>query len=268
MSEKKSKETAYYAGCDIGSTTGKTVILNDAGKVVTSAIIPSTIDPEVTAKEVLAQAIQQLSEITDMKELNFIVGTGYGRIELSFAHKNISEITCHAVGAHYVDPLIRTVIDIGGQDCKAIALGEDGKVIDFVMNDKCAAGTGRFFEAISRAFQMNLKDFSQLSLDSTKPIPISSQCSVFAESEVISLISQRRKPADIAAGVQLSVAKRLLTLARRIGIRERLTVTGGCAKNFGLIKALKEGINIEVVELSFDAQIIGALGAAILARKR
>lgn len=264
--EEKTKNKAYYAGCDIGSTTGKAVVLNDAGELFASAIIPSAIDPEVTAIEVLAQAIQQINEITDMKELSFIVGTGYGRIELSFAHKNISEITCHAVGAYHVDPLIRTVVDIGGQDCKAIALGDGGNVIDFVMNDKCAAGTGRFFEAISRAFQMSLEDFSQLSLNSTKPIPISSQCSVFAESEVVSLISQRKKPADIAAGVQLSVAKRLLTLARRIGLRERLTVTGGCAKNFGLIKALKEGINIEVVELPFDAQLIGALGAAILAR--
>lgn len=240
--------------------------MNDAGEVLASAIIPSNIDPEVTATEVLAQAIRQINEIPDMKGLNFIVGTGYGRIALSFANKNISEITCHAVGAHHVDPLIRTVIDIGGQDCKAIALSDGGNVIDFVMNDKCAAGTGRFFEAISRAFQMSLEDFSQLSLNSTKPIPISSQCSEFAESEVISLISQRKVPADIAAGVQLSVAKRLLTLARRVGVRERLTVTGGCAKNFGLIKALKEGINIEAVELSFDAQLIGALGAAILAR--
>ncbi|UCD86114.1 MAG: activase [Deltaproteobacteria bacterium] len=259
--------TSYYAGCDIGSTTGKTVIINDAGEVVSSAMIDSTIDPEVTAIEVLSRAIGTVNGLEDMKELDYIVGTGYGRIELSFAHKNISEITCHAAGANSVDPLIRTVIDIGGQDCKAIALGDGGNVIDFVMNDKCAAGTGRFFEAVSRAFQMSLNDFSQLSLDSTKPIPISSQCSVFAESEIISLISQRKKPADIAAGVQLSVAKRLLTLARRIGVKERLTVTGGCAKNVGLIKALREGIDIEVVELPFDAQLIGALGAAILARR-
>ena len=265
----------YFAGCDVGSTTGKAVVLDETGKILAYAILPSTTDPEVTATESLKNALAKLDivylidGVPDIKNITRIVGTGYGRIELTFAHENVSEITCHAIGAHFLDPTIRTVIDIGGQDCKAMSLKDDGHVLDFVMNDKCAAGTGRFFEGMGRAFGMNIEEFSRLSLGSNNPTPISSQCSVFAESEVISLISQRKPAADIAAGIQKAVAKRTLGLVRKVGIVEKLTVTGGCFKNVGLIKAIEQGLNgISVATLPFDAQMVGALGAAVLAMRK
>ena len=263
----------YFAGCDVGSTTGKAVVLDETGKILAYGILPSTTDPEITATESLKQALAKMDivymidGVPDIKDIARIVGTGYGRIELSFAHENISEITCHAIGAHYLDPGIRTVVDIGGQDCKAMSLREDGHVLDFVMNDKCAAGTGRFFEGIGRAFALSLDEFSSLSLSSKAPVTISSQCSVFAESEVISLISQRKSPADIAAGVQKAVAKRIMSLVRRVGIVEKLTITGGCAKNIGLVTALEEGLGLKLATLTMDAQMVGALGAAVLAMR-
>ncbi len=258
----------YFAGCDVGSTTGKAVIIDEDGNILGHSIVPSTIDPEETAKQSLEAAIAMIDGDMDGNRMEKTVGTGYGRIELSMADENISEISCHAVGANFLDPDIRTVVDIGGQDCKAMGLREDGHVLDFVMNDKCAAGTGRFFEGMSRAFDKSLEEFSRLSLESDNPIPISSQCSVFAESEVISLISQRKPPTDIAAGVQKAVAKRVISLARRVGIVEKLTVTGGCAKNMGLMKALRDGLGLEVAPLPMDAQLVGALGAAVLASRR
>lgn len=257
----------FFAGCDVGSTTGKAVVIDEKGTILSSSIVPSTVDPEVTATTSLEKALKGIDPSLKIKDMKCIVGTGYGRIELTFAHENVSEITCHGVGAHFLDNAIRTVIDIGGQDCKAMALRDDGHVLDFVMNDKCAAGTGRFFEGMGRAFGVSLEEFSRMSLESDNPIPISSQCSVFAESEVISLISQRKPPADIAAGVQKAVAKRIMSLVRRVGIEEKLTVTGGCAKNIGLMKSLEEGLGIKVAPLSFDAQLVGALGAAVLAMR-
>ena len=150
---------------------------------------------------------------------------------------------------------------------KAIAVDKDGSVLEFAMNDKCAAGTGRFFEAMSRTFRMDLDKFSELSLRAKKVIPITSQCSVFAESEVISLLARRNPPEDVAAGIQAAVSKRCFTLLKRIGMQPLVTVTGGCAKNRGLIKALARIITMEVTSLPVDPQIIGALGAAVFARR-
>jgi len=177
--------TTYYAGCDVGSTTGKAVILSDSG-LVAGAICNSKIDPEITAREALDAAMAQVPDLHSMQDLACIVGTGYGRTHVPFAHENVSEISCHALGAHFCDPSIRTIVDIGGQDVKAIAVNEDGTVREFAMNDKCAAGTGRFFEAMSRTFDMSLKEFSELSLSAKKITPVTAQCSVFAETEVVS----------------------------------------------------------------------------------
>jgi predicted CoA-substrate-specific enzyme activase len=163
---------------------------------------------------------------------------------------------------------IKTIVDIGGQDVKAIALDANGSVLEFAMNDKCAAGTGRFFEAMSRVFRMDLEAFSELSLKAGRVIPVTSQCSVFAESEVISLLAKRNPPEEIAAGIQTAVSKRCFTLLKRIGMRPKVTVTGGCAKNRGLIRALSKMLAMEVAELPVDPQIIGALGAAVYARQR
>lgn len=257
----------FYGGCDVGSTTGKAVVFSDNG-MVAGCLIKSKIDPVETARIVLEEACRQVPELRGVNDLAYLVGTGYGRNEVPFANENISEISCHAVGAHHCDPDIRTIVDIGGQDMKAIALNENGTVREFAMNDKCAAGTGRFYEAMSRTFEMSLDEFSELSLKARKVIPVSSQCSVFAETEVVSLISRRNPPPDIAAGIQAAVAKRVFSLARRVGVQAKVTVTGGCAKNRGLLKTLPKVLREEIVPLSLDPQLMGAVGAAVIARRK
>ncbi|PKN37254.1 MAG: activase [Deltaproteobacteria bacterium HGW-Deltaproteobacteria-2] len=258
----------YFGGCDVGSTTGKAVILDENGNMVASIIVPSEIDPEVTSIQALEKACAQVPDIGSYKNLTYLVGTGYGRNEVAFANENISEISCHAMGTFSCAPAIKTIVDIGGQDVKTISIDGDGSVLEFAMNDKCAAGTGRFFEAMSRIFRMDLDEFSDLSLKAKKIIPVTAQCSVFAESEVISLLARRNPPEDIAAGIQTAVSKRCFSLLKRIGMRPQVTVTGGCAKSHGLIKALTKVINMEVTPLPVDPQIIGALGAAVFAQRR
>ncbi|MBW1893957.1 MAG: activase [Deltaproteobacteria bacterium] len=257
----------YFGGCDVGSTTGKAVILNNNG-IAATAIIPSEIDPAETAKSVLTKACSRIEGLDDIRDMAYLIGTGYGRNEVPFADENISEISCHALGTHYCDPEIRTIIDIGGQDVKAVAIDEDGAVVEFIMNDKCAAGTGRFLEMMSRIFRMDLDAFSELSLQAKRKIPITSQCSVFAETEVISLLSKRKSPAEIAAGIQASVARRSFTLLKKVGIQPSVTVTGGCAKNKGLVTALAKYLRMDIKLLSMDPQLIGALGAAISAQRK
>ena len=258
----------YFGGCDVGSTTGKAVILDENGNMIAGSIIPSEIDPEITARHALEKACASVPGLDGIQGLSYLIGTGYGRNEVPFANENISEISCHAMGAFWCDPSIKTIVDIGGQDMKAIAVAEDGSVREFAMNDKCAAGTGRFFEAMSRIFRMELDEFSKLSLSARKTIPVTAQCSVFAETEVISLLAKRNPPADIAAGIQNAVGKRCFTLLKRVGLKPRLTVTGGCAKNQGLLIELKRLFQIDIAPLTVDPQLIGALGAAILASQK
>ena len=259
----------YYAGCDVGSTTGKAIIINASdGEIAASAIIPSLIDPELTAREVLEDACEKIAGLNGVGDLRYLVGTGYGRNEVPFADENVSEITCHGVGAHHCDPTVRTIVDIGGQDVKAIGLHDDGSVREFAMNDKCAAGTGRFLEAMCRAFQTDFAEFSELSLSAKRVIPVSAQCSVFAETEVVSLISKRHPPAGIAAGIHTAVAKRVFSLARRVGVRPKLAVTGGCAKSRGLLQTLSKVLRTDVTPVGADPQLVGALGAAVLARRK
>ena len=259
--------TTYFGGCDVGSTTGKAVILDKTGTIIATSLIPSEIDPEQTSILALDKACAKVSDMSSYRDLDYLVGTGYGRNEVVFANKNISEISCHAIGTFSCNPQIKTIVDIGGQDVKTIALDGDGSVLEFAMNDKCAAGTGRFFEAMSRIFRMDLDEFSDLSLKANKIIPVTSQCSVFAESEVISLLARKNPPEEIAAGIQTAVSKRCFTLLKRIGMQPQVTVTGGCAKNLGLIRALGKIINMEITPLPVDPQIMGALGAAIFARR-
>jgi predicted CoA-substrate-specific enzyme activase len=259
--------SAYYGGCDVGSTTTKAVILNSQG-IIARSIVPSKTDPEDSANAALEGAIQKVNGLARIQDLVCLVGTGYGRTEVPFADKNISELSCHAMGAFLCDPKIKSIVDIGGQDIKAISLNEDGSLCDFAMNDKCAAGTGRFFEAMSRVFGMELEEFSALSLEAKRSVPITSQCSVFAESEVLSLIAKKVPPSEIALGIQESVAQRCYTLLRRVGLREKVAITGGCAKNAGLVAALTKLIKLDIVQLSIDPQLMGAFGAAIFAQRR
>jgi len=254
------------AGCDIGSTTGKSAIMVN-GKLSSYTIIPSTTKPEETARKSMEEAMGFLG-IVSMEEIDYIVGTGYGRLKVPFANENVSEITCHARGANWMCPSVRTVVDIGGQDCKVMSLDEKGNVLEFVMNDRCAAGTGRFFEGMARVLECGLEGISKLSLESKSPANITSQCSVFAESEVVTLINEGIDVIDIAAGVNSSVAGRLNSMVRKVGLVEDVVLTGGCAKNEGLAQALEKKLGVKVIHLSEDPQIAGAVGAAVIAAER
>jgi predicted CoA-substrate-specific enzyme activase len=261
-------DMGYVCGCDVGSTYGKAVVLDEQGNVAGSAIVRSRINPEETSAQAIAQALTDVEGIDAIDQLAYVVGTGYGRARIPEADENISEISCHAMGVHRANPAVRTIIDIGGQDLKGISLDERGQVTNFAMNDKCAAGTGRFFENMARVFECTLPEFSALSLKSTNPLSISSQCGIFAETEVISLFSQKKDPADVAAGLQVSVAKRCLTLLKSAGVQQEVTVTGGCAKNDGLKLRLEQLLGYPLVELDTDPQLMGAFGAAEFAHRR
>jgi predicted CoA-substrate-specific enzyme activase len=194
-----------------------------------------------------------------------IVATGYGRKSLAMADKSITEIMCHATGARYLNPLIRSIIDIGGQDSKAILLDDHGKVANFAMNDKCAAGTGRFLEVMARAMEVDLDEFGRMSLKADLPARISSLCTVFAESEIISLIAKGEKRENIIAGIHESICVRVLAMANRIGIKSPVMMTGGVAKNIGVVRAFEKAIG-SPIEVSDYAQVNGAIGAALLAQ--
>lgn len=250
-------------GCDVGSTTGKAVILDESG-ILGQSIIPSTTSPEKTARAAMDAALKQAG-LASADELAYVVGTGYGRMKVPFANENISEITCHGRGAFWMNNSVRTVVDIGGQDCKVISVDGTGRVLEFAMNDRCAAGTGRFFEAMARVLNCGLEGISSLDNQGPDPATISSQCSVFAESEVITLISEGTELANIVSGINSSVANRLFSMVRRIGLVKELVLTGGCSKNRGLSQALEKRLGCQISTLSQDPQIAGALGAALIA---
>ena len=258
----------YFGGCDVGSTYTKCVIIDENGQIVGNITIRSKINAEESANEALNSTIKEVKGISSISDLAYLVGTGYGRNKVPQADENISEISCHAMGVHVTNPDVEAIIDIGGQDVKGIAIDSDGTVQTFAMNDKCAAGTGRFFEAMAHAFEMTLEDFSNLSLTAKNVIPITAQCTVFAESEVITLVGEGKPRDEIAAGIQQAVAKRCFVMAKKAGAKDKITLTGGCAKNAGLKKAIENVLRIKVVELSTDPQLMGALGAAEYARQK
>lgn len=264
----KDSRMKYFGGCDAGSTYTKCVIIDENGKIAAAVTKRSRINPVLSAKDALDEAVSQVDGLNSAEELTYLIGTGYGRNKVPFADENISEISCHAMGVHVTAPSVKAIIDIGGQDVKGIAIDTDGTVLNFAMNDKCAAGTGRFFESMARAFEMSLDEFSNLSLTAKNVIPITVQCAVFAESEVISLVGEGKPMEEIAAGIQLSVAKRCFVMAKKAGAADSVTLTGGCAKNEGLKKAIEKVLKINVVDLPTDPQLMGALGAAEYARQK
>lgn len=264
----KDSRMKYFGGCDAGSTYTKCVIIDENGKIAAAVTKRSRINPVLSAKDALDEAVSQVDGLNSAEELTYLIGTGYGRNKVPFADENISEISCHAIGVHVTAPSVKAIIDIGGQDVKGIAIDTDGTVLNFAMNDKCAAGTGRFFESMARAFEMSLDEFSNLSLTAKNVIPITAQCAVFAESEVISLVGEGKPMEEIAAGIQLSVAKRCFVMAKKAGAADSVTLTGGCAKNEGLKKAIEKVLKINVVDLPTDPQLMGALGAAEYARQK
>ena len=257
----------YFGGCDVGSTYTKTVILDENGKIVASNTIKSKINSAESAKAGLEKTIKDAG-LKSINDLTYLIGTGYGRNKVPQADENISEISCHAMGVHVTDPTVKAIIDIGGQDVKGIAVDSDGTVKTFAMNDKCAAGTGRFFESMAHAFEMSLPEFCNLSLTAKNVIPITAQCTVFAESEVITLVGEGKPRDEIAAGIQQAVAKRCFVMAKKAGAKDAVTLTGGCAKNEGLKKAIERVLHLDVIELKTDPQLMGALGAAEYARQK
>lgn len=252
------------AGIDIGSMTTKGAVVAD-GKVLATKVIFTGYNAEAAGRKIFDDLLKALK--LGESEVDRVVSTGYGRKAVKFAQATITEITCHAAGAHFLNPLVRSVIDIGGQDSKAIAMNAHGKVTDFAMNDKCAAGTGRFLEVMARAMEVDLDAFGDLSLKAKKPAQISSTCTVFAESEVISLIAGGETRENIVAGIHESVAARVVAMARRVGMANPIMMTGGVAKNRGVVKALEEKLG-NTIEVSPYAQENGAIGAALLAAIR
>ncbi|MBC8178139.1 MAG: 2-hydroxyglutaryl-CoA dehydratase [Desulfobacteraceae bacterium] len=252
------------AGCDVGSIWAKAVIF-DGKEILASAVIPSSPFPAKTAEKVLEKAANKAG--VSMGDIEYVVGTGYGRVNVPNAKKTVSEIACHAKGAAWSCSDVATLIDVGGQDCKVISLASDGhgRVMDFSMNDKCAAGTGRFLEVMAGVFELPIEEFGERALKAERILGISSQCTVFAESEVVCLIAQGHEIEQIIAGICDAVAARVSVLVPRVGLREKVYMSGGVAKNIGVRQALQRRLRVTIWELTEDPLIIGALGAAVLA---
>lgn len=254
------------AGVDIGSTTAKALVLKD-GEIIGGLIGPTGTNPALAGKQILDTVISNSNYTAS--DVKYIVATGYGRVSAPFADKTVTEITCHGRGAHHISPQIRTVIDIGGQDAKVVSLGEDGRVIDFVINDKCASGTGRFLESAAQlVLYVPLENLGELSSKSTKICKISSTCTVFAQTEIVSLLAAGESKENVIAGLHSSIANRVIGMAKRVGVKPEIMMTGGVAKNIGVKKALENDLNMEVIISSdIDPQLVGALGAALIANE-
>ncbi len=252
----------YSAGIDIGSIIPKAVIMK-GGEILAGRVIFTGYNAESAGRKAFDAVLADLR--LDRSAIARIVSTGYGRKSLALADKSVTEIMCHAAGARHISPRIRSIIDIGGQDSKAILLDDRGKVANFAMNDKCAAGTGRFLEVMARAMEVDLDEFGRMSLQAGQPAKISSLCTVFAESEIISLIAGGEKRENIIAGIHESICARVLAMANRVGISPPIMMTGGVAKNVGVVRAFEKAIG-STVEVSEYAQLNGAIGAALLAQ--
>ena len=249
------------AGCDIGSLTAKAVILQD-GKMLASEVILALAQPEKSAIEVMKRAVDKAG--IKMEDIEYCVGTGYGRKHIPFMNAPESEIACHGRGAVWQVPSARTVVDIGGQDAKAIRVDEKGNVERYVYNDKCASGTGRFLEIIAESLDIKLDDMGVLSGRSTEKLTLSNQCVVFAETEIISLVNEGKEIADIISALHQAVANRAASLARGILVAPDAVMTGGVAKNSGMFLALERALGVKLHQVE-NPQINGALGAALFA---
>jgi predicted CoA-substrate-specific enzyme activase len=251
------------AGVDIGSLSTKSVIMEDE-EILASDIILTGPDGTETGLKVLNLALENASLSLD--KIEYIVSTGFGRINFPIAQRQITEISCHALGNHWLFPEVRTILDMGGQDCKAIRCDEHGRVANFAMNEKCAAGTGRYLERVAAMFRLSLDEVGPLSLQTIDgPMLVSSYCVVFAERDIQLLIRQGKHRNDILAGAYEAIADRIHSLLARVGIQEAFSISGGVAKNVGVVKRLEKKIGIKA-HIAHEPQIVGALGAALYAR--
>jgi len=254
-------KSQYFAGIDIGSTMTKIAIMNQA--LLASVVGPTGPEHRKLANEVMEEALAKAN--LPFEAITYVVATGYGRINVPFADKQITEISCHARGVGYLLPEVRTVIDIGGQDCKGIKLNDNGQAVDFVMNDKCAAGTGRFLEVTAEELGVNLEDMGRLSLEAKNKVEISSTCTVFAAQEVVAKLSAGAPLPDIIAGLHEAIATRIYGMVRRLKIEREVALTGGGAKNIGLVKALEAKLGFPAL-VPPEPLLTGAIGAALMGR--
>ena len=255
----------FAAGVDVGSTQTKAVLMEESAGIVARMIVDTGANVSKAAENSYLALCREAG--VDARDVGYVVGTGYGRYKVTFGDTQITEITCHARGAHSLFPATRTVIDMGGQDSKAIRVGETGEVLDFMMNDKCAAGTGRFLANAADVLNIGLDDIGPLSLRATRPVKITTVCTVFVESDILSYLAQGKKAEDILGGVHLAIAKRTVSLARRVEIAPAITITGGVARNSGMVKALEEVLGVPL-QVSTDSHFTGAIGAALYALEK
>ncbi|MCC7494034.1 MAG: 2-hydroxyglutaryl-CoA dehydratase [Fimbriimonadaceae bacterium] len=251
----------WYAGIDSGSLTCAAVLINDRGALCHSEVVLTGARSRLASERALLQVIGKAG--LNAADLTAIVATGYGRERVDGRTSAVTEITCHARGAVALFPQTQLVLDVGGQDCKAIRLAPGGKVIDFAMNDKCAAGTGRFFEVMARALEIDLDDLGPLALEAQRAVGLSNMCTVFAESEVVSLVAREEPVANIAAGLCSAAAERVRSLAQRVGVAPEVTCTGGGALNSGLVRAIERLLGV-TANVPAEPQLVGAYGAALL----
>ncbi len=257
---KRGEKHMTVVGIDSGSTSTNAVVMNEKKEILASGSIRTGAKTSASAEKILADVLRQAG--LPRENVDLIVSTGYGRVSIPFADRSVTEISCHGKGARYFDPQVRTILDIGGQDSKAIRLSEAGEVEDFVMNDKCAAGTGRFLEAMARTLELEISELGPTALKSTEAVEISSMCTVFAESEVISLIARNQEKADIANGVHRAIAGKAYSLLSRVGPEPEFMMTGGVARNPGVVRAVEEKLGAKLF-LCEDPEIVGAVGAAL-----
>ena len=253
----------YFAGIDLGSTMTKAVIIDSDEKIIAQVMQHTGAEHRRLADKVMQEALEHAA--LSQPEISYTIATGYGRINVPFADRQITELSCHVRGVVHFFPHARLAIDIGGQDAKGMKI-KDGKLLDFVMSDKCAAGTGRFLEVLAAALGLRVEDLGDLSLKSTQKIPISSTCTVFGQQEVISRLSEGVPVEDIVAGLHAAIASRVAGLVRRLKVEPDVVFTGGVARNIGVVKALRESLGCEIL-VPKEPLITGALGAALLAKE-
>jgi len=255
----------YAAGIDVGSTQTKGIIIDEERRILARALSMTGANVTRAAENCFVESLK-LAGI-ERALVRYIVGTGYGRYKVTFGDAQITEISCHARGAYHLFPNTKTVIDMGGQDAKGIRVGEGGEVKDFVMNDKCAAGTGRFLASAADALMLSLDEIGEISLKAKNPVRLTTVCTVFVESDIMSYLAQNKKVEDILGGVHSAIAARTISLVRRVGIEPEVTFTGGVSRNLGMVRALEEKLELRL-NVSPDSHYVGALGASLFALER
>lgn len=255
----------FAAGVDVGSTQTKAILVEASRGIIARALVDTGANVRKAAENAFTACCRSAG--VESRQVGYVVGTGYGRYNITFGQAQMTEITCHARGAHHIFPNTRTVIDMGGQDSKAISVGADGEVLDFVMNDKCAAGTGRFLSNAADVLGLELGEIGELSLKCDRPVKIATVCTVFVESDILSYLAQGKTAENILGGVHQAIAKRTISLARRIALEPAITMTGGVARNIGMVRALEQVLGVSL-QVSEESHFTGAIGAALFAMEK